>query len=116
MADAYGMIKVLVRKQYGGPISVVVNMAQSMTDGKKAYRRIAEVSRRFLGTDLYFAGVLLRDDRVRAAVRARTPVVLAFPKARISASFAALAARLGGAEYGSPNRDSFFRKVVQWFN
>ncbi len=27
ITDAYGMIKVLVRKQYTGPISVVVNMA-----------------------------------------------------------------------------------------
>jgi flagellar biosynthesis protein FlhG len=116
MADAYGMIKVLVRKQYGGPISVVINMARDMTDGKRTYLRIAEVTRRFLNTDLYFAGVLLRDNRVRAAVRARTPVVLAYPKARISASFAALAARLGGAEYGSPNHESFFRRVVQWFN
>jgi flagellar biosynthesis protein FlhG len=116
MADAYGMIKVLVRKQYDGPVSVVVNMAKDPIEGKHTYRRIAEVSRRFLNRDLYFAGVLLRDDRIRAAVRARTPVVLAYPKAPITASFAALAARLGGAEYGSPTPESFFRKVVRWFN
>lgn len=116
MTDAYGMIKVLVRKQYAGPISVVVNMARDATDGRRTYQRLAEVAKRFLQTDLYYAGVLLKDERLCQAVRARQPVVLAYPRAQISQAFAALAARVGGIECGRPAQGGFFRRVVRWFH
>lgn len=116
MADAYGMIKVLARKGYGGPINVVVNMARSSAEGKQTYLRMAEVAKRFLQTNVYYAGTLLKDERLCEAVRSRTPVVLAYPKAEISTSLAALAHRL----VGTPRRDlaggSFFRRVIRWWN
>ena len=116
MTDAYGMIKVLVRKQYAGPISVIVNMARDAADGKRTYQRLADVAKRFLQADLYYAGVLLKDEHLCAAVRARKPVVLAYPRSHISASFAALAARVGGTECGRKTQGGFFRKVVRWFH
>jgi len=116
MADAYGVIKVLARKHYPGPISLVVNMARSASDGKQTYHRIAEVAERFLQTNLFYAGALLKDERLCAAVRSRTPVVLAYPKSHISSSFAAMAARLGGIRPGNALGHSFFRRVVRWLN
>ena len=116
MTDAYGMIKVLVRKQYAGPISVVVNMARDTADGKRTYQRLADVAKRFLQADLYYAGVLLKDEHLCAAVRARKPVVLAYPRSPISSAFSALAARVGGTEYGRRSQGGFFRKVARWFH
>jgi flagellar biosynthesis protein FlhG len=116
MTDAYGIIKVLVKKQYQGPISVVVNMARNEAEGKRTYQRMADVTQRFLQADLYYAGVLLRDERLCAAIRCRKPVVLAFPKSQITASFGALAARLGGVVPDKHSGDSFFRRVVRWLN
>ncbi|MBN1359158.1 MAG: MinD/ParA family protein [Sedimentisphaerales bacterium] len=115
MTDAYGMIKVLVRKQYEGPISVVVNMARDTADGKSTYQRLADVTKRFLQTDLYYAGMLFKDEHLCTAVRARKPVVLAYPRSQISSAFAALAARVGGIECSKPAQGSFFRRVVGWF-
>ena len=116
MTDAYGMIKVLVRKQYAGPISVIVNMARDAADGKRTYQRLADVAKRFLHADVYYAGVLIKDEHLCAAVRARKPVVLAYPQSHISSSFAALAARVGGIECGKKSQSGFFRKVVRWFH
>ena len=116
MADAYGMIKVLVRKGYKGPISVLVNMANSTEEGKRVYHRMARVARRFLQRDLYHAGILLKDERLCSAVRARQPVVLAYPRSAISSAFATLAARLGGTQYDGHARGGFFRKVIRWLN
>lgn len=116
MADSYGMIKVLVRKGYGGPISLVVNMARSDAEGKQTYLRIANVTQRFLRTNLYYAGTLLRDERLCTAVRSRKPVVLAYPRSRISASLAAMAARLDGTRQRNDPDDSFFRRVIRWWN
>lgn len=94
---------------------MVVNMARDAADGKRTYQRLADVAKRFLQTDLYYAGVLLKDEHLCAAVRARKPVVLAYPKSQISSAFSALAARVGGIECGRKGQGSFFRKVVRWF-
>ncbi|MGE5296932.1 MAG: MinD/ParA family protein [Solirubrobacterales bacterium] len=116
MADAYGVIKVLVRKRYSQPISLVVNMARTPAEGKQIYQRMADVAKKFLQTNLYYAGTLLKDERLCTAVRARKPVVLAYPKAQISSSFASLAARVAGAKPGDNLDDSFFRRVMRWWN
>ena len=116
MTDAYGMIKVLARKRYQGPISVVVNMARDIAEGKRTYQRIADVARKFLERDLYFAAVLPWDDRLCTAVRSRKPVVLAYPNAQISSSLAKLAARLSDVRRDGHVSGGFFRKVVRWWN
>jgi flagellar biosynthesis protein FlhG len=116
MADAYGIIKVLVRKHYPGPISLVVNMAHSIAEGRQTYQRIADVARKFLQSSVYYAGTLLKDERLCAAVRSRTPVVLAYPKAPVSRSLAALAARLSGSQRGERPDEGFFKRVIRWLN
>jgi flagellar biosynthesis protein FlhG len=116
MTDAYGMIKVLVRKGNPGPISVVVNMAHSSAEGKRTYQRLADVAGRFLQIKLYYAGTLLKDDGLCRAVRARQPVVLAYPQSPIAASFSGLAARLGGMECDRNYQSGFFRRVIRWLS
>ncbi len=116
MADAYAVVKVLVRKQYRGLISLVVNMARSVAEGKQTYQRMADVSRRFLQANIYCAGTLPKDERLCAAVRSRTPVVLAYPKSQISTSLAALAAHFGGLRGRDGPDDGFLRKVIRWLN
>jgi flagellar biosynthesis protein FlhG len=115
MTDAYAMIKVLAGRRYSGRISLVVNMAASAAEGKKIYRQIADVARRFLDTPVFEAGVLCKDDHVPAAVRAREPVVLAHPRSKITASLVAMTARLVRGVAAGPSNESLFQKVVNWF-
>ncbi|UCG58112.1 MAG: MinD/ParA family protein [Phycisphaerales bacterium] len=115
MTDAYGMIKVLVGNRFDGRISLVVNMAETIAAGRKTYQQLAQVARRFLDIHVYDAGVLVKDERLRSAVRKRTPVVLAYPKSQISASLAALASRLGNGLAAQTDDVGFFGKVVNWF-
>jgi flagellar biosynthesis protein FlhG len=116
MADAYAAIKVLVRKQYHGPINLVVNMARHPAEGRQVYQRIADVARKFLRANVYYAGTLLHDERLCAAVRSRRPVVLAYPRSPISLSLAALACRLSGTRPGDPPEGGFFRRVIRWLS
>jgi flagellar biosynthesis protein FlhG len=115
MTDAYAMIKVLVMRQFTGRISVVVNMAGSASEGRLVYRQMAKVARQFLGAQIYEAGVLLKDERLCMAVRRQTPVVLAYPKAEVTASLAAMASRLAKERVFEEEESGFFRKVVNWF-
>lgn len=116
IADAYGIIKVLIRRKYPGPISLVVNMARTPAEGKQTYQRMADVARRFLKAEIYYAGTLLKDERLCTAVRSRQPVVLAYPKSQISRSLAALATRLGGIRPAEQMADGLFRRVIRWWN
>ncbi len=115
MTDAYAVIKTLVGNGLTGQISLIVNMAATITEGKKTYRQIANVAEQFLNTHIYYAGVLLKDERLSSAVRLRKPVVLAYPKARISSSLMALAAKLGNGLAAAPAQEGFFKKVVDLF-
>ena len=115
MTDAYAVIKVLAGKDYSGRISLIVNMAESISEGKKIQHQMAEVVRRFLDIALYDAGILCRDDRLVSAVRHREPVVLAYPHARITAALVAMTARLARGPAAEGKTDNFFQKVVNWF-
>jgi flagellar biosynthesis protein FlhG len=115
ITDAYAMIKVLAGNNYPGQISLVVNMAQTAVEGKKVYQQISKVVKQFLDRHIYDAGVILFDDRLRMAVRKRQPVVLSYPRAQITSSIVALAARLGKSSAAQLGNEGFFRKVVGWF-
>jgi flagellar biosynthesis protein FlhG len=115
MTDAYAMIKVLSGRGYAGRISVVVNMVSSITEGKKVYRHIADVAKRFLNVAIYEAGVLCKDEILSAAVCKREPVVLGHPKSKITSSIVAMSARLWEGSTASSRSESFFQKVANWF-
>jgi len=115
ITDAYAMIKVLAAKNYTGRISLLVNMAQSLMEGKKVYRQIADVASRFLNVGVYEAGVLCRDENLVQAVRRRELVVRAFPKSNISRAFAAISNRLTKGANIRTGSEGFFRKVANWF-
>ncbi len=115
MTDAYAMIKVLAANGYTGRISVLVNMAQSVSEGRTIYRQIADVAGRFLNTPVYDAGVLCRDESLVSAVRKRMPVALAYPKSSFSASLKQISVRLTRGMHRSDHCGGFFRKVVNWF-
>lgn len=115
MTDAYAMIKVLVGNNYAGKISLIVNMAENIAEGKKIYQQISNVATQFLNTHIYDAGVLLKDDRLIAAMRQRKPVVLAYPKAKVTSALIALAAKLSNSSAAMADNEGFFKKVVDWF-
>jgi len=116
MTDAYAMIKVLVGNRFTGHISLIVNMAQSIPEGKKTYQKIANVTGRFLNAHVHNAGILLKDERLSCSVRLRKPVVLAHPKSQITSSLAALAAKLSNSESSGLGDEGFLKKLLTGFS
>ena len=112
MTDAYAMIKLLAMKDYPGRISMVVNMAQNVSEGKKIYRQISDVARRFIGVQVYDAGVICSSDKLTMSVRLREPVVLAYPKSNVTATLVAMAARLSRGATVRRAKEGFFQRVV----
>src|SRR4051812_41438851 len=135
ITDAYAVVKVLHRDAAAAPnplvavggdpgsgpaerrISLFVNQVRSPAEARVVHERIAKVARQFLGVSVYDAGHLVADECVPAAVRARTPFVLASPRSAASHCITQLAMRLeqgvvAGTGAGS---DGFFNRMSRWF-
>lgn len=115
ITDAYAMIKVLNGHSFAGRISLIVNMADSLSAGRKIYHQIAGVARRFLNAEVDCAGIVLRDERLRKAVRMRRPVVLAFPQSKVTSSIVALSAKLIKGMAVRADNEGFIKRIVNWF-
>ena len=67
IADAYAVIKSIVRSKPDADLRMVVNACRDEAEARQVYDRIARVAQRFLGTTLRFAGY----PRQRSARRRR---------------------------------------------
>ena len=69
MTDAYAFIKVL--RGYAPSVApwIAVNMADTRVAGRRTYEALARASQTFLGFRPPLAGVILRDAKVREAIR-----------------------------------------------
>lgn len=95
-------------------ISLVVNQARTPAEARQVYDRIANVARQFLGTEVGDAGFVPLDDAVPAAVRRRTPFVLAAPRSEAAQCVHRVAARLA-EETTHAEGGGFFNRMSKWF-
>jgi flagellar biosynthesis protein FlhG len=113
LADAAALMQALAARHGRRDFLVAVNMAAGADDADAAFRRLAHVVER-LGVRLEYQGFVPDDAAVRAAVRARTAVVLADPGAPASAAFGALADRLDRRPAATPTGgvQFFFQRLL----
>jgi flagellar biosynthesis protein FlhG len=100
MTDAYAFIKVL--RGYAPSVQpwIAVNMADTRVAGRRTYEALARASQTFLGFRPPMAGIILRDPKVREAIRQQKTIVAIDPQAQaaIDANQIAEALVRGGAE------------------
>jgi flagellar biosynthesis protein FlhG len=96
LTDAYGLIKVLSRRQTGCRFEVVANMVDSPAQGHALYDKLARVCDRFLGFTPSYFGQVPHDEYLRQAIRRQTTVVEAFPSSPSARAFHRLAQALAG--------------------
>jgi flagellar biosynthesis protein FlhG len=96
LTDAYGLIKVLSRRQPGCRFEVVANMVDSAVQGRELYEKLMRVCHRFLGITPAYFGYVPNDDYVRQAIRRQATVVEAFPSSPAARAFQRLARVVDG--------------------
>lgn len=82
IADAYGVIKILLQKSPGLPIMLVTNMVHSEDEGENLFKKMDLMVQRFLQNKILFGGAILRDENVQDSVRRQKPLVLEYPNSR----------------------------------
>jgi flagellar biosynthesis protein FlhG len=91
LTDAYGLVKVLSRRQAGCRFEVVANMVDSPAQGRALFDKLARVCDRFLGFTPSYLGHVPYDEYVRQSIRRQTTVVEAFPSSPSGRAFQRLA-------------------------
>jgi flagellar biosynthesis protein FlhG len=114
ITDAYAVIKVISRDAPDRPLSLLVNQVQRPDEGRLVYERIAKVAKQFLGVSVQDAGYVPTDPEVPAAVRRRTPFLLASPRCPASQGIGQLAMRLQRG-IGPAVPGGFFNRMSRWF-
>lgn len=79
IADAYGIVKVIVQDGYKNPVHCVVNRVRSPEEAEQVFMKLKGCTERFLGFDLNWLGLLPEDNSVEGAVLKRLPFSEAFP-------------------------------------
>jgi len=103
MTDAYALIKTLVAYRPNSVVGLLVNDARSLADGAETYRKIAHVSRKFLGREILSLGTIPRDSQLERSVMERRPVVTGHPTSTSARALNELALRLASLEGPRPS-------------
>lgn len=99
ITDAYAFIKVLIAKRPDSVPLLVVNRVDERGDdpehsGTRVFERLAQVCRKFLGTEPRWLGGLPEDRAVVQSVAARQPIVVHEPGAAFAVALQALSVAL----------------------
>lgn len=79
IADAYGIIKVLVQSGYTHALHMIINRVRSPEEAEQVFKKLQGCTQRFLGSELNWLGLLPEDHTVEGAVLQRMPFCEAFP-------------------------------------
>ena len=90
LSDAYATVKVLSQQAGVTAFSVVANQAADF-QGRDVFRRLTQVTDRFLRAKLTYLGHVPRDENLQRAIQVQQPVVDLFPRAPASRALQVLA-------------------------
>jgi flagellar biosynthesis protein FlhG len=98
MTDAYAFIKVLKGYAPGVEPLICINQADTRAAGQRTYEAIARACQTFLGFRPRLAGIVMRDPKVRDAIRCQKTLISTDPQAQpIQDAIAISQALLGNA-------------------
>jgi flagellar biosynthesis protein FlhG len=81
LTDAYAFIKLGSAAGLSKNVSVVVNMAQSASEGEKTYKTLLKACENFLRLSPPLVGMVRQDPRVKETIRHQTPLFTRSPNA-----------------------------------
>ena len=94
ITDAYGLIKLLNRDHGLSRFRVLANMVKSPQEADQVFRKINQVTDRFLDVALQPAGMIPSDECVRKAVKRQRAVMDLYPGSPAGRAFDQLAGRV----------------------
>jgi flagellar biosynthesis protein FlhG len=116
LADAYGVIKSVVKTNKAADIKVIINRVTSEEEAREVYRRLSMVSRQFINFNLQWGGYIFEDKIVSMAVRQREPFVLIDKTSKASKCMEQICTELLDIKVFQSEKKGFFKKVAGLFS
>jgi len=113
ITDAYALIKTTSRQRNDLSVHIVVNMVRDSGEGRDVFHRLDAACRRFLKLSVRYAGHVLLDPRVPAAVRRQRPFVLETPGCPAAVCIGQLAHRMDRYAV-EPQEKGWLRRMSSW--
>lgn len=116
ITDSYALIKLLNRDYDMYRFRVLANMVKSQEEGRHLYSKLVSVTDRFLDVALQYAGAIPYDEAVKKAVQRQRAVIDAYPRAKASLAYKALAQKADSWPLPSTPRghlEFFVERLVQ---
>lgn len=82
--DAYALVKLMHSRKPCPDMNLLVNMAEDTREASRIAEAFSGVTKRFLDTEVPFAGGLHFDPAVPMAVRRQRPFLVGYPSCRVS--------------------------------
>ena len=73
---------------------IIANMVKSPQEGNALFGKLTKVTDRFLDVAMQYVGAIPQDDAIKRAVQRQKAVVDAYPRAKASTAFKALAKKV----------------------
>jgi len=96
LTDAYAFIKMINAERPGRDIRIVVNVANSTTEGERTYHTLLKACQGFLKMSPPLLGIIRRDAKVREAIRSQTSLLTRYPNSEAALDVETIARRLTG--------------------
>lgn len=120
LTDAYALVKCLAKQPQMPSVHVVVNRVVDIGQGWPTFQRLADVSRRFAGCSIHYAGEVPEDPAVTHRRLGQAPLLVSHPQCpttlAIESMLDTLQARIGPFQPRPTAGDGVERRVVQTLN
>lgn len=115
ITDAYGIIKVMSTEIDRTDLSIklIVNRAQSVTEGKKVATRVINIAGQFLNQKIDYLGFVYDDVAVQNCVRKQKPFAIYEPKSKAAVCISHLVHRLENIEFKEgKGLNTFIKRIM----
>lgn len=112
IADAYGMIKTLLKQQWNKDkqIKLLINRVENHLEGENAAAKIEAAVDKFLKYKITTLGFVPKDDFVSRAVKIQTPFTIEFPRCKAAIELNKIVAN----QYNKPVKDTGTTGIVSF--
>lgn len=94
LADAYALIKVMNKKYQEQKFSVVTNMVTDEKEGLALFKRLSDVSQKFLNVSLDYKGFIPADSDLRRATKSQQLILKELPNSSSAQAIRKLAEKM----------------------
>ena len=114
VADAYALMKVVIREHPSYPFHLLINMARDAAEADQVFASLSHLLVRFLGYRPGNAGHVPLDPVVARGVVDQVPFTVGAPRSQATRGVERLAESLLGARPAPASTAAFWQRVVAW--